>query len=346
MAFHTDIGYFWYGWVGLPFFFVLSGFLITGILVDSREATNYFSTFYARRSLRIFPVYYLLLFIVILISIGSKADITDAGLYIFYVQNFKLSYHHFGISFPRYMNHTWSLAVEEQFYIFFPLMVRYIKPKYLMSFCLFLIIAAISTRYILAQLIPGNEISWANTVSNLDFLATGALIAIAVRKYDLTRIRNFSLVLLVACFGAYALYLRLILHAGLLEFPFSGAGPQGQAFFALLLPVIAFSIISLVKGKNLFIRLFFENKFIVYIGKISYGIYLFHFPCFAFTDYYFNHAAHPLIRFNGYAIALLKFLITISLAMISWRYFESRILAFKSKFNYKFLGNENCAVGG
>lgn len=346
LAFHTDLGYFWYGWVGVQFFFVLSGFLITGILLDSREASNYFSTFYARRSLRIFPVYYLLLFIVILVSIHDKANIDDLGYFIFYLQNFHLSYHYWVVAFPGYMNHTWSLAIEEQFYIFFPFIVRYVKGRYLAGVCAFMVLIATLSRYTWSRFLPDNPIIWASTLSNLDLLSTGALIAIAIRKYDPIRIRNFLFVLSVVFLVAYTLFIRVFLHSNPVKTPFALTGAQGQAFFVLLLPVIAFTIVSLVSTRNLFIRVFFENKLIVYIGKISYGIYLFHLPCFAFIDAYFNHAVHPLIRLGGWGIFGLKIITAIFCAMISWHLFESKILKFKERFNYKFLGNENCVIGG
>src|ERR1700722_12473750 len=179
LAYHTTIACFWPGWVGVHFFFVLSGFLITGILLKSKEASNYFKVFYARRFLRIFPVYYLVLLSVIIVAVIAGRNIQSVWYYVFYVQNFKLAYHNWDIStFPKWLNHTWTLAIEEQFYIFFPLLVRFLKEKALVIACFLLIALSVFTRYYLSVRLPLNTINWGNTISNLDFLSAGALLAI------------------------------------------------------------------------------------------------------------------------------------------------------------------------
>src|SRR5208337_5027606 len=119
----------WYvglGWMGVDLFFVISGFLITGILMDTRTAGNYFSGFYARRILRIFPVYYLLLISVIVAeTLLNNPRVTnslplpaDRWLYFCYLMNWlKLWKGQYG---ENYLGHCWSLAVEEQFYLVWP----------------------------------------------------------------------------------------------------------------------------------------------------------------------------------------------------------------------------------
>ncbi|HWY99218.1 MAG TPA: acyltransferase, partial [Bacteroidia bacterium] len=136
LAYHTTIAGFWFGWIGIHFFFVLSGFLITNILLNSKEATNYFKVFYARRFLRIFPIYYLLLFGVLAASAIKNQYLKPAWYYIFYIQNFPMSYSNWHlIGFFKLLGHTWTLAIEEQFYVFFPLLVKFLKEKTLVIVC-------------------------------------------------------------------------------------------------------------------------------------------------------------------------------------------------------------------
>ena len=131
------------GWVGVQLFFVLSGFLITWGLLESRDTENYFRNFYARRVLRIFPLYYLMLILTFLVlpalNFYPKTIADDAPcqwwLWLF-LSNWSQPYGICGNSLP----HFWSLAVEEQFYLVWPLAVRYTQPRQLirLSFGLFL----------------------------------------------------------------------------------------------------------------------------------------------------------------------------------------------------------------
>jgi len=128
------------GWMGVDLFFVLSGFLITGILLDTREASNYFTGFYARRVLRIFPLYYVVLTTVIIAGcLLNSPDVTatlplpkDRWLYYCYMTNWLgLWKAHLGPGYANYLAHFWSLAVEEQFYLTWPLIVWVIRPRML-----------------------------------------------------------------------------------------------------------------------------------------------------------------------------------------------------------------------
>lgn len=124
LAFHLNIPLFKYGWIGVNAFFMLSGFLITNILLESVDSENFFKTFYARRALRIFPIYYLALSFVVAYAIFGNKSIEDLNYYIFYVQNYKLAWNNWNIDFPPLFNHTWSLALEEQFYLVFPALLE------------------------------------------------------------------------------------------------------------------------------------------------------------------------------------------------------------------------------
>src|SRR5262249_20264383 len=129
-----------FGWIGVDLFFVLSGFLITGILVDSKEQSNYFRGFYWRRVLRIWPLYYGLVLLVYLIGphlrLAANWNISSYApwIYVFFLQNILIP--DWGI-YP--LTPTWSLAIEEQFYLIWPLAVRFLSTRILRA-CLIAIL--------------------------------------------------------------------------------------------------------------------------------------------------------------------------------------------------------------
>jgi peptidoglycan/LPS O-acetylase OafA/YrhL len=129
------------GWVGVDLFFVLSGFLITGILLDLKGSSRFFRTFYARRVLRIFPLYYafLAIFYIALPQLLSSKDqvlrlLADQKWYWLYLQNLQMARD--GWPVPKYLAHFWSLAVEEQFYLIWPLGVLKYGRRGLIAVCL------------------------------------------------------------------------------------------------------------------------------------------------------------------------------------------------------------------
>ena len=116
-----------YGRIGVDLFFVLSGFLITGILLDSKGSSHYFRNFYIRRALRIWPLYYLILLIIYLLTSQFLPQMKDGNVWLYftvYIQNLFLN-----LKIPYGLEPTWSLAVEEQFYMTWPLLVFLLKTK-------------------------------------------------------------------------------------------------------------------------------------------------------------------------------------------------------------------------
>ncbi|HEX3450318.1 MAG TPA: acyltransferase, partial [Isosphaeraceae bacterium] len=126
MACHLDFHRLSQGWIGVPLFFVLSGFLITGILLDAKGSPEYFRRFYSRRTVRILPIYYLLITTIFAIGIVRHWKVFDVSLFATFVDNWKLGV--YGptsgrVGFPPFMYHLWSLAVEEQFYLIWPVAI-------------------------------------------------------------------------------------------------------------------------------------------------------------------------------------------------------------------------------
>ncbi|HXP53178.1 MAG TPA: acyltransferase, partial [Bacteroidia bacterium] len=247
------------------------------------------------------------------------------------IQNFKLAFHNWNINtFPRWLNHTWTLAIEEQFYIFFPLLVRFLKEKALVIACFILIALSVFTRYYLSIKLPDNTINWGNTVSNLDFLSAGALLAIGIRRMEPKKIIS---VLWIA-FVLFVITFCLFTHK-----PFTGpiylTNLHGQFFLVGLLLFATITVLGLVINKGSVLRLLFENRVAIYIGKISYGLYLYHYPFFLLADHYCRAWGIS----NVLIIVAIKFIGSVVVAALSFMFLESRILKFKARFKYNFAPN-------
>jgi peptidoglycan/LPS O-acetylase OafA/YrhL len=163
------------GWCGVDVFFVLSGFLITGILVHSRGEPHYFRNFYARRALRIFPLYYVVL--ALLLWWLPRPPITDAEAvsYLLYYQNFRFAFG--GDAHPDLARDiTWSLAIEEQFYLVWPAVVAWLPRRWLPRLCMATVGFAIAVRFVGLEL--GIPRPYFLTFGRIDALAAGALLAL------------------------------------------------------------------------------------------------------------------------------------------------------------------------
>ena len=163
------------GWCGVDVFFVLSGFLITGILLRSKGAPGYFRNFYARRALRIFPLYYLVVGL-LLFGLGRPATSgAEKASYLLYYQNVRYALVGEG-SFDAARLVTWSLAIEEQFYLVWPTVVWLCSRRALVGVCIAVVVGAIALR--LWLLAGGLHTTHFLTPCRLDTLAVGALLAL------------------------------------------------------------------------------------------------------------------------------------------------------------------------
>jgi peptidoglycan/LPS O-acetylase OafA/YrhL len=169
------------GWLGVDLFFVLSGFLITSILLRARDTENYYKVFYARRALRILPLYYLALTLSLL---TTRDHYTFPGQLWFWLNLSNLATAFNPMLIP-WLSHYWSLAVEEQFYLIFPAVVRRVRPAALFNLCIFLIVSLLLVRNI--PVVQTLNLHWSNLLYRLtpfraDTLCGGALLAVAVYR--------------------------------------------------------------------------------------------------------------------------------------------------------------------
>jgi peptidoglycan/LPS O-acetylase OafA/YrhL len=307
------------GWMGVNLFFVLSGFLITGILLDTRTRPNYWKSFYTRRALRILPLYLLVLFILRFYSGVSWAYFF---LCVFYMANFAPA--RFGMGYGP----LWSLAVEEQFYLVWPLLVRRLRPRALAILCLGSIFLSPLLRYLsVSRILPlGSPFSATWLVT--DNLAAGALIAILLRTpaASLSRVRRWTLG--AALLGAALLALGLRLHL-MSRATAAGAAFQPEPFILLFAALL---LLSLQFGSHP--RVFRLTRPLRFYGYISYGLYLFHVLGFnvyqdLFSDFYHPlpvlTAGYLLLRFCGVLAATTLF------CFLSRRTFEEFFLRLKDR---------------
>ena len=284
------------GWAGVELFFVLSGFLITGILRDTRTNPDFFRRFYYRRSLRIFPLYFLLLGVVALVvaplqrgSLWSESVRAHQWTYWLYLSNWTEP---FGRSI-RGLSHLWSLAVEEQFYLLWPFAVWCFGAKGLLRLSAALAMSGPALRY---AMYVGNLPHYALytfTVARWDALAFGASVALILRDVGLEEPLRRWLWFIWLCAGIAALSLAFHLHG------FHSFNVMvliiGQSFAALLSACLIAQIAMRRNNepKSQTIK-FFETPMLQSLGKHSYAMYLIHVPIHIFLlPSFLSWVEHP-----------------------------------------------------
>jgi len=347
-AFHTD--YLQFGWVGVSLFFVLSGFLITGILLDMKKTLatkDYFFKFYGRRFLRIFPLYYFYLILMTALAIWLFS-ISYRPLYmqifldqvwyaIFYVYDFFFGTIAFNYSF--FLDHFWSLSVEEQFYIFWPLLILLVPEKSLKKLFLGFIALGLIFRIVFLFVYSAGVFRFLGATaplaifplpfSHMDAFAFGAYIS----RFAIPKAKEQFLPLLVALpiigFGSQYVATGEIGTISSLGYPL--LLPKAYQFiwgYTLLNYFFAITIFSVVKH-GLFNR-FLEWPLLRYLGKISYGLYVYHFPVMWFAIRVRDFGV--VDPFAKPVIALISFIATLLVASLSYKYLEKPLLNLKDRF--------------
>ena len=315
-----------FGSSGVELFFVLSGFLITRILIDTCSSPNYFSTFFYRRSLRIFPLYFLSLLIFLWIlpwAIGNPdlfAAARDRSLYLLtYTTNFKMAAEN-AWSFG-YLDHFWSLAVEEHFYLVWPFVVL-IAGKRLLSVTLFAILSTVVGRTLFCLFSPNEVAPAVLTFLRCDGLLIGSAIAVAWRSDPHRKLlQRWAPILGVVAMALVVL--ATLLDKRLLAIPI------------FLIEIAWGSLLIAVMTPNSFgrLRCMLEHPIMRSFGKYSYAMYVFQSPLIPMVALLFTAmglpelSASPMIIRIGYVLGM--FGLTWSIAYISWIAFESRLLRFR-----------------
>ena len=313
---------------GVTLFFVLSGFLIGSILLHYKNSKNYFKTFYIKRIGRIIPIYYLLILGYYISKYMLFPDYEGHGLnsgipdwtYPFFAQSLFIPEYGLG---SGVMNVTWSLCVEEQFYLFAPLFIFLFDSNKLIILCVSGILLSLFSR----MLLPGLDDLGilALITSRADSLFMGILLAIVYRNKELLQKikanqRSVTFFLIILSIGV------------LLQFLGFAMGVFKLTWIALFFAT--FLIIPLANNNSL-ISGFFNNNFLKTFGKYSYGIYLYHMPI-SFILVYLNSlygisldSLYKILIFN-----LLSIVVIVIVSYFSYEYFEKKIINSLSRFTY------------
>lgn len=313
------------GWSGVDLFFVLSGFLITGILLDTAASPNYFRAFYARRALRIFPLYYVYIaaffFAVLPLAHAFQRPVPPGpaqGWYWLYLSNWRSA---LGPDYA-FLSHLWSLSIEEQFYLVWPPLVLWLGRRRLPWLCGVLMVAAPILRFVWRDHPYSPEFLYRLTPFRVDTLAWGALLAVIVRnERALSGLLRWSKIL--AALAAAGL-------AGIFTF-YGTKNSQpvvAVAGYTLLGILYGFVVLAGFRGWTP-LRASLLRTF----GKYSYGVYVLHFPLVG----YFYLAMEPAARLVGrvpaaIAAFVLGSALALGLARLSWLLLERRFLAWKDRF--------------
>ncbi len=324
------------GWVGVQLFFVLSGFLITGILVDALGSDRYFRNFYIRRTLRIFPLYYAVLIFALLVfpHLANVPEWTAVAQknqwwYWSYLSNWGGVFRH---SIPGF-THFWSLAVEEQFYVVWPVLVFALSRRGLIGLCAIMLATTPLIRVGLHLLGLPPQAGYELTIARWDALAAGALLAVLLRDALLQeKLARWVSRITIASLGALVL---LVLYERGLHFDDLVVQVVGQSLIALLSASLVYYCVTPPVGAALRVQRVMSAAWLRFFGKYSYAMYVLHFPIQLILSIYLAESINtgdPNARFLKLMayLAVVIGLTTIA-AMISWRILEKPFLDLKDR---------------
>ena len=329
------------GWVGVDLFFVLSGFLITGILLDTKNHNGYFRNFYARRSLRIFPLYYGFLFVWFIVTpmlielspngrFGAGAE--NQLWFWSYLSNYLSVVD--GAVVPHGLNHFWTLAVEEQFYLLWPMVVLLVSQRRLRTVCALMMLGGLAFRLWLLTTEYAHTGGYVLTPARIGTLAAGAWLASAMREPQLRqRVKKWAST-------AFLIALMLLLAINLPDLRMKGSEPAMQTIGFPLLAVLAASAVAIALDRQRhdgWYQRAMRSRVLRFFGKYSYGMYVFHLPVVvAFEGLGFTMAVIPRSAATDVPAAILftitALVATTALAFASWHLYEKQFLRLKTRF--------------
>ena len=331
------------GWIGVDLFFVLSGYLITGILLRTKGSPHFFRNFYARRTIRIFPLYYGVLFIIFILlpGLGFSPRINfpwEEQLWFWlYGTNVLIILKGIGATvFGSVMlTHFWTLSVEEHFYLLWPTVVRWANPKKLISIGIGVILICTVARAVMSYFFRQPLASYCLTPFRIDSLIAGAILVTfcySVKPTDFD-IRRFAI-------GTIATTLPSLI---VLFFWRQGLHPHDP-----LIQVVGYPLISGLSAAAIALAIvakhdsigtsFLRTCFLTSLGKYSYGIYIYHVLIWFPLNNWFS--AGQLSRITGSTLigaVLHIFLLSgasFAIAYISWHCYENPFLRLKRFFEY------------
>jgi peptidoglycan/LPS O-acetylase OafA/YrhL len=321
------------GWVGVDVFFVLSGFLITRILLAKRDSPRYYASFYIRRSLRIFPLYYAVLVLLTVVGLMAPSfgvqlpeptpDQTGRiWLNYLYLSNFALA---FLGSNAIPLDISWSLAVEEQFYLVYPFVVRRLRRATLERALWATVLLAIPLRALSYWYFPHNHLGpYALPYCRMDSLAMGCLVALVLDGSPGRSTRAFAGAALPLVVGAYGLAM---------------VATRTEPLFAILgysvtAAAAASVLLKLQLGGWVRFRRMLQHPWLVGVGRVSYGIYLLHLFVRAAVSRIPWLSTEATFHVWGAALrTAIAIALSVGVAACSWLLFERRFLRLKDRLD-------------
>jgi peptidoglycan/LPS O-acetylase OafA/YrhL len=326
-------GYLFFGWLAMDIFFVLSGFLITDILINTIGSENFLKNFYARRLLRVFPLYFtsMILFLLVLpfvINFPFPIDyfLSNQIYYWTFLQNWLLILHPHPSQ--SYLNHLWSMAVEEQFYLLWPfIFIAIRKPKPLLALLAVLLIVFNVVRFWLwINHIEGFNYFSFFSFTRIDGICIGCMVAL-LQKLNTNFIgKNTAIIVLAFAAINFIFYLVNLRYGN--TFPYILVG---YSTFSMVFGLLVYDLIN---QRTKFFELILSVSFLRFFGMISYGTYIFHWPLYLLiSPWLTNWAVVHLPQFPPSLFAsIIATLLAFCIGYTSYRFFELRFLRLKKYF--------------
>lgn len=307
-----------WGWMGVDLFFVLSGFLITGILVDTKHKKGFIKSFLLRRALRTLPLYYgvLVIFAFIAPHFRPTAWFSEYQIF-FWTHTSNFLFHYKGFFNP--LGHFWSLAMEEQFYIIWPFIVLFTNFKQIIWIAIVFVMVSI----ILRMEVNNPIVTYGLPLAHLDGLSIGAIVAILYRLNRDALFRYSQLVVGVCCLIILVCqyFNRSLLH-------------NQQAPLTITIVSLFFGELLIASLRSPMVKNILSNKVLLFFGKYSYAMYIFNSIFLHFS----NWAGAARLTGNQRLIVYSGvFLLTIVASFLSYHLFEIRFLRLKKRVNQIYL---------
>ncbi len=333
-------GVFDYGGAGVDLFFVLSGFLITGILMETKTAVNCLQSFYARRFLRIFPIYYAALIAVFIVaalvpSIQNVPPVGQRWLYFVYLTNWIPLWT--GTWPPNVVGHFWSLAVEEQFYFVWPLCVLVLTQRGVFRVAAGLSIFALILRCVWVAHSGPNEAIALGTPTRMDALLIGAVAAVIFARGAAAMPKRLTAIGIVAL-GAALIGIAISEFYGAHGYVSPFAETAGYSLVAIGFGALVLGA-AFGDGTGGPVQKVFGNHTLMRVGKYSYGMYVYHVPLLGICELLVYRHLPAWLTGNGwFGLLYVSFLAvaTFWIAAFSFELFERPILALKRRFEPMF----------
>lgn len=307
------------GWAGVDLFFVLSGFLIGGILLDSKESANYFKTFYRRRVFRIMPLYYIWIAIYfgLALFVGNPETWRSVPIYLLFLQNSaKINHGNLGTA---WLGHLWSLSVEEQFYLVIPLAIRFLKRRPLVLLLWTTVAVAPVSRILLhLHLTAHPAAQYMLTICRADALAMGVLLAVAWRsekcKAKFCRYQGWII-------GAVLVLLTTVFYLAVWQPSQYSLTMALWGFSAVDAFFVGLVALALMQPGGLW-ALVCRSPFLIELGRISYCLYVVHqvinLGCHKILLHDIPRADSP----RALGTTVLAAFLAYGVSTISWKFFE------------------------